>query len=114
MKSASGGLAFLERWSVFILGGLIEISADEYRHCERKRHSGRDDSAKMLGSKQPPTVNKLSLQGNSAGDVLLCLSTRVVANGIVGKTPAAVLRWTTVGKTLDVDFRNSRDTDGLP
>ena len=44
--------------SVFILGGLIEISADEYRHRERKRHSGRDDSAKKIGSKQlQPVTN---------------------------------------------------------
>jgi hypothetical protein len=29
--------------SVFILGGLIEASADGHRRRERKRHSGGDD-----------------------------------------------------------------------
>jgi Dihaem cytochrome c len=58
MKKRLKWIGILGMLSVFILGGLIEISADEYRHRERKRHSGRDDSAKKLGSKQlQPVTN---------------------------------------------------------
>jgi hypothetical protein len=53
--------------SVFILGGLIEISADEYRHRERKRHSGRDDSAKKIGSKQLQSVTNPTYKETCGG-----------------------------------------------
>jgi len=52
MKKRLKWIGILGMLSVFILGGLIEVSADEYRHRERKRRSGRDDSAKKIGSKQ--------------------------------------------------------------
>jgi hypothetical protein len=57
MKKRLKWIGILGMLSVFILGGLIEISADGYRHRERKRQSERDDSEKKLDSKklQPVT-----------------------------------------------------------
>lgn len=58
MKKRLKWIAVLGMLSVFILGGLIGVSADEDRYRERTRHSGRDDSAKKHGSKQlQPVTN---------------------------------------------------------
>lgn len=58
MKKRCTWIAVLGMLSVFILGGLIGISADEDRHRERTRHSRREDSVKKHGSKQlQPVTN---------------------------------------------------------
>lgn len=58
MKKRFKWIGILTMLSVFILGGLIEISAGEYRHRERARHGRGDDSSKKQGSKQlPPGTN---------------------------------------------------------
>jgi hypothetical protein len=67
MKKRLKWIGILGMLSVFILGGLIEISADEYRHRERKRHSERDDSAKKIGSKQLQPVTNPAYKDTCGG-----------------------------------------------
>lgn len=67
MKKRFKWIGILAILSGFILGGLIEISADEYRNRERARHGWGNDSSNKRGGKQLPPITNSAYKETCGG-----------------------------------------------